>query len=151
MRNLVIKRVKFPPGRKKRIFKISVRQRGCEVLRWMGWFCISRIARMSFYWWYPLFAFQHLTIYNEIVAKRHRAERVGHSCRLLQGECCFTWPKDFDGRPELYMKHGCIIFLFPLLSYAVRDRKPSPLQNMTDQKQLENVKYFNYLGRVIAK
>jgi hypothetical protein len=27
-------------------------------------------------------------------------------------------------------------------------REPSPLQIMTDQKQLENVEYFNYLGSI---
>ena len=29
--------------------KIGIRERGCEVLRWMGWFCISRILRTSFF------------------------------------------------------------------------------------------------------
>jgi hypothetical protein len=35
---LVIKHVKYsyPSGRKKKIFKIGVRERGCEVLWWMG-------------------------------------------------------------------------------------------------------------------
>jgi len=49
------------------------------------------------------------------------------------------------------MKHGCIISLFLVLSYADRDRKPSPIQIMKDKKQLENVKYFSYLGRLITK
>ena len=29
-------------------------------------------------------------------------------------------------------------------------RQRSPLQSVTDQKQLENVKYFNYLGSMIT-
>jgi hypothetical protein len=29
-------------------------------------------------------------------------------------------------------------------------RKPYPLQIMTDQKQLENVEYFNYIGSTIT-
>jgi hypothetical protein len=29
-------------------------------------------------------------------------------------------------------------------------RQPSPVQIMTDKKQLENVKYFNYLGSMIT-
>jgi hypothetical protein len=29
-------------------------------------------------------------------------------------------------------------------------RQPYTIQIMTDQKQLENVKYFNYLGRMIT-
>jgi hypothetical protein len=37
---LVIKHEEYPRGSKRRIFKIGVRERGCEVLRWMGWFCI---------------------------------------------------------------------------------------------------------------
>jgi len=49
------------------------------------------------------------------------------------------------------MKNGCIIFLFLVLSYAGRDRKPSPLQIMRDQEQLEKVKYFSYLGRMLTK
>jgi hypothetical protein len=29
-------------------------------------------------------------------------------------------------------------------------RQPSPVQNMTDQKELENVEYFNHLGSMIT-
>jgi hypothetical protein len=29
-------------------------------------------------------------------------------------------------------------------------RQPNPIKNMTDQKQLENVDYFNYLGSMIT-
>jgi hypothetical protein len=29
-------------------------------------------------------------------------------------------------------------------------REQSPVQIMTDQKQLDNVEYFNYLGRMIT-
>jgi hypothetical protein len=29
-------------------------------------------------------------------------------------------------------------------------RKPSPLQNRIDQKQLGNVEYFNYLGNLLT-
>jgi hypothetical protein len=30
-------------------------------------------------------------------------------------------------------------------------RQPSPIKMMVDQKQLENVEYFNYLGSMITK
>jgi hypothetical protein len=47
---LAIKHVKcWKPGRKIRILKVGVGERGCEVLRWMAWFCTSRIAGRSFY------------------------------------------------------------------------------------------------------
>jgi len=29
--------------------------------------------------------------------------------------------------------------------------QPSPVQNMTDQKQSKNMEYFNYLGSIITK
>ena len=29
-------------------------------------------------------------------------------------------------------------------------RKPPPVQNITDQKALENMEYFNYLGNMIT-
>jgi hypothetical protein len=57
------------------------------------------------------------------------------------------------GRPELYTKHGCIAFFFLVLVLpsAGRDSKPSPVKIMTDQNQLDNVKYCNYLGKMITK